>query len=394
MNQIVIKNVEIRVGKEILFINYSENKQETPLFNVFIDKLMNYSYFSKLKDVNKVKAKKDNNDNISLLPFEFRNEHIIALCIACQELLMTQSNMPKVNSPIKIFGDLHGQFEDLLKFFQFFKEPSEAINGDINYCDYLFLGDYVDRGSYSLEVICLLFALKLKYPEKIWLLRGNHEDPTINMNFGFHQECMMRLKKDGNEHKVYNAINSVFCWLPLAALIDNDILCLHGGLGQSVKDLQVIEELKRPITVVHEANTKIEQLIMDILWSDPTETDSIKGIKPNQVRDASKYGNIVKFGPDIVENFLNKNKLSMLIRAHECVMDGFERFSKGNLITVFSATDYCRKHKNAGAILLINSKKEIIPMIIYPQNNIDNIRWIESEEDYLKRPPTPVKTKK
>jgi hypothetical protein len=89
-----------------------------------------------------------------------------------------------------------------------------------------------------------------------------------------------------------------------------------------------------------------------------------------------------------VKSFLAKNNLNMIIRAHECVMDGFERFAGGALITVFSATDYCRKHKNAGAILILKTNYEIIPKMIYPSNTNEN-NWIEDEEQLRRRPPTP-----
>ncbi len=100
-------------------------------------------------------------------------------------------------------------------------------------------------------------------------------------------------------------------------------------------------------------STPEQQLVVDILWSDPTDSDQELGILPNIIRDPAGTGNIVKFGPDRVQQFLNNNNLSMIIRAHECVMDGFERFAGGQLITLFSATDYCGRHKNAGAVLFL-----------------------------------------
>ena len=139
---------------------------------------------------------------------------------------------------------------------------------------------------------------------------------------------------------------------------------------------------------MHEVIDEQSQLVLDILWSDPTDTDHDLGIQPNQLRDPQNAGNIVKFGPDRVESFLEKNNLKMIVRAHECVMDGFERFAGGKLITVFSATDYCRKHKNAGAILIVKTNLEIVPKLIYPSNTNAN-NWIEDEEQLKKRPPTP-----
>jgi len=131
-----------------------------------------------------------------------------------------------------------------------------------------------------------------------------------------------------------------------------------------------------------------EQLVVDILWSDPTDSDSELGIQPNFVRDPNGTGNIVKFGPDRVKTFLENNKASFILRAHECVMDGFERFAGGCLFTVFSATDYCGRHKNAGAMLQITKAYELVPKMIYPLNNADD-NWMMDEESQNKRPPTP-----
>jgi len=190
----------------------------------------------------------------------------------------------------------------------------------------------------------------------------------------------------------FNRVNRLFEWLPLAAIIDNKIICLHGGIGSTVHQISDIESLQRPLEVIHEVSTAEQQLVVDILWSDPTDSDTELGIQPNTIRDPGGTGNIVKYGPDRVEKFLKHNGLSLIIRAHECVMDGFERFAGGQLITVFSATDYCGKHKNAGAVLILKKNFEIIPKLIYPQN-ANNNNWIEDEEALKKRPPTPPRWK-
>lgn len=163
---------------------------------------------------------------------------------------------------------------------------------------------------------------------------------------------------------------------------------MHGGIGANVKKISDIESIKRPFEVIHEAETKEQKLVMDILWSDPTDSDQEMGIKPNIQRDSNGYGNIVKYGPDVVKEFLNTNNLSYIIRAHECVLDGFERFAGGLLITVFSATNYCYRHFNAGAMLIINQQKSMIPHLIYPPEGGNNT-WINDEEYYKQRPPTP-----
>ena len=131
---------------------------------------------------------------------------------------------------------------------------------------------------------------------------------------------------------------------------------------------------------------------MDILWSDPTDSDEEVGILPNKERDSNELGIIVKFGPDIVKQFINENKISYIIRAHECVMDGFERFAGGALVTVFSATDYCGHHKNAGAMIVINQHMQMIPHLIYPPEN-NTSSWINNEEYLKKRPPTPPRVR-
>jgi protein phosphatase len=169
--------------------------------------------------------------------FAFRREHIIALAEECQKVLEEQPMVLRVDAPIKVFGDIHGQYQDLMRFFDLWNCPSE--NGDIESFDYLFLGDYVDRGSHSLETICLLMALKVKYPEKIHLLRGNHEDKWINNAFGFAEECSHRLGEDPAEpDSVFNKINELFDWLPLAALIEDKIVCLHGGIGSTLVSIE------------------------------------------------------------------------------------------------------------------------------------------------------------
>lgn len=319
--------------------------------------------------------------------FNFRKEFIAELADQCIKIVQQQPIVLRVRAPIKVFGDVHGQYQDLMRFFDLWGTPSDDAAGDIEAYDYLFLGDYVDRGSHSLETICLLMALKVKFPEQIHLLRGNHEDRWINNVFGFAEECSLRLDEDCNDpDSIFNKINELFDWLPLAAIIEDRIICLHGGIGSTLADVKQIEALKRPLEVVHEVQNGTQQLIVDILWSDPTDTDEDLGIQPNFIRDPNSTGNIVKYGPDKVDEFLARNHLLIILRAHECVMDGFERFAGGALITVFSATDYCGRHKNAGAVLFITRRFEIIPKLIYPVDNSDNNWMIEGGE---KRPPTP-----
>ncbi len=317
---------------------------------------------------------------------------IMELISRCMQIVEDQPMVLRVEAPVKIFGDIHGQFQDLMRFFDLYSAPIEGPGGDIEGLDYIFLGDYVDRGTHSIETMCLLMSLKIKYPNQIHLLRGNHEDRWINNAFGFHSECLQRLNEDPENPIVYNHFNDLFDRMPLAAVVNDTVLCLHGGIGSSISSISDIEKIKRPLEVIHEVLNIDHQLVVDILWSDPTDSDMDVGIQPNSTRDPTGVGNIVKFGPDRVSEFLKNNSLSLILRAHECVMDGFERFAGGQLMTVFSATDYCGKHKNAGAILFLTNKFEIKPYLIYPQE-CPNRNWDNSEEVLNLRPPTPPRSR-
>ena len=309
------------------------------------------------------------------------------LCMACLEIVKNQPMVLEVRAPIKIFGDIHGQFPDLMRLFAQYGAPSD-MDGDLDAVDYLFLGDFVDRGSFSLETVVLLFALKVLHPNQIHLVRGNHEDATINGLYGFKDECRRRLREDADSPlSVYNLINSLFEYLPCGAVVDGKVLCIHGGIGGSIETIADIAALPRPLKVSQTPSNSLEQRVTDLLWSDPTDSDTHPGITMNETRDPDGSGRIVKFGPDRVGRFLQKNPpLQLIVRAHECVMDGFERFAGGKLITVFSATDYCGHHKNAGALLFVKRDLTVVPKLIYP---IDRNSGQWDSGSIRARPPTP-----
>ncbi|XP_057457550.1 serine/threonine-protein phosphatase BSL3-like [Lotus japonicus] len=278
---------------------------------------------------------------------------IADLCDSAERIFSTEPSVLQLSAPIKIFGDLHGQFGDLMRLFDEYGAPSTA--GDIAYIDYLFLGDYVDRGQHSLETISLLLSLKVEYPNNVHLIRGNHEAADINALFGFRIECIERMgERDGIW--TWHRMNRLFNWLPLAALIEKKIICMHGGIGRSISHVEQIENIQRPIPM--EAGSIV---LMDLLWSDPTENDSVEGLRPN-----ARGPGLVTFGPDRVVEFCNNNDLQLIVRAHECVMDGFERFAQGHLITLFSATNYCGTANNAGAILVLGRDLVVVPKLIHP----------------------------
>ncbi|CAN4080432.1 unnamed protein product [Withania somnifera] len=311
---------------------------------------------------------------------------IADLCDSAERIFSSEPSVLQLRAPIKIFGDLHGQFGDLMRLFDEYGSPSTA--GDIAYIDYLFLGDYVDRGQHSLETMTLLLALKVEHPHNVHLIRGNHEAADINALFGFRIECIERMgERDGIW--AWHRINRLFNWLPLAALIEKKIICMHGGIGRSINHVEQIENIQRPITM--EAGSII---LMDLLWSDPTENDSVEGLRPN-----ARGPGLVTFGPDRVMEFCNNNDLQLIVRAHECVMDGFERFAQGHLITLFSATNYCGTANNAGAILVLGRDLVVVPKLIHPlppalsspENSPERMEDTWMQELNANRPPTPTR---
>lgn len=195
--------------------------------------------------------------------------------------------------PLFVFaGDVHGQYSDLLRLFEYGGYPPKA--------NYLFLGDYVDRGKQSLETICLLLAYKIKYPENFFLLRGNHECASINRIYGFYDECKRRFNV-----RLWKAFTDCFNCLPVAALIDEKILCMHGGLSPDLSHLDQVRNLPRPTAVPDTG------LLCDLLWSDPGR--DVKGWGMND------RGVSYTFGPDKVSEFLKRHDLDLVCRAHQVV---------------------------------------------------------------------------
>ncbi|XP_021742589.1 serine/threonine-protein phosphatase PP1 isozyme 9-like [Chenopodium quinoa] len=249
------------------------------------------------------------------------------LCVNARNIFLSQPNLLQLRAPIRICGDIHGQYQDLLRLFEYGGYPPAA--------NYLFLGDYVDRGKQSLETICLLLAYKIRYPDKIYLLRGNHEDAKINRIYGFYDECKRRFNV-----RLWKIFTDCFNCLPVAALIDEKILCMHGGLSPDLQNLKQIDEIQRPIEIPDNG------LLCDLLWADPDArnegwTDSDRGVS-------------CTFGSDVVAEFLDKNDLDLICRGHQVVEDGYEFFAKRRLVTIFSAPNYGGEFDNAGALLSVD----------------------------------------
>ncbi|RFU75231.1 serine threonine- phosphatase pp2a catalytic subunit [Trichoderma arundinaceum] len=229
--------------------------------------------------------------------------------------------------PVTVCGDIHGQFHDLMELFK--------IGGPSPDTNYLFMGDYVDRGYYSVETVSLLVALKIRYPQRITILRGNHESRQITQVYGFYDEC---LRKYGNAN-VWKIFTDFFDYLPLTALIENQIFCLHGGLSPSIDTLDNIRALDRVQEVPHEGP------MCDLLWSDPDDRCGW-GISPR--------GAGYTFGQDISEAFNHNNGLTLVARAHQLVMEGYNWSQDRNVVTIFSAPNYCYRCGNQAAIMEID----------------------------------------
>ena len=281
---------------------------------------------------------------------------ILSICDEVISILEKGPTLLHLRPGVKIFGSLHGQYRELLRFFDAYGVPD--INpffekSDIEALDYLFLGNFVDRGKHSLEVILMLFALKLKFPQQIHLIRGSHEDQEINWKDGLAYECKTRLRENpASPNSVYCRLNRVFEYLPLAAVLGNKILCIHSGIGNNVESLQQIAEIKRPFKLNHLDQSLIEQkIVFDLLWSDPVLDFESKENMPNEKRDNIAGGKIIRFGTQRIKDFLEKNHLEIIVRSHECVSQGCEKFGNTNLYTIFSHSGYGGLYSNHAAIL-------------------------------------------
>ncbi|VDN15686.1 unnamed protein product [Dibothriocephalus latus] len=222
---------------------------------------------------------------------------IRSIATKAREIILRQPALLELEAPVKICGDVHGQYYDLLRLFEYGGFPPNA--------NYLFLGDYVDRGKQSLETICLLLAYKIKFPENFFLLRGNHECASINRIYGFYDECKRRY-----HIKLWKMFTDCFNCLPIAAIIDEKIFCCHGGLSPELDNMDQIRHLVRPTDVPEHG------LLCDVLWSDPS-----KGVVTWGENDR---GVSYTFGVEIVSKFLKKHDFDLICRAHQvCVLDEF-----------------------------------------------------------------------
>jgi len=272
------------------------------------------------------------------------------LAQGCQKRLATQPPVVRVDAPAKVFGDVHGQLRDLLLMFGLYGSPTHC-GGDIQSMSYVFNGDWVDRGEHQLEVVLLLFALKTVYPSQVFLIRGNHEFRSMSEGMaedGFLYHMQQQLPN--RWRFCYEVLHDAFDWLPLAALVGGVVLVLHGGIGNGSWGLKDLERVQRPL------RWEVAGCVLDALWSDPTDSDHwmYMGVHANEERGLGS--GVMEFGPDVTASFCRREDISLIVRSHQFVRQGYKVMHGGHLITVFTARNYfgeVGQESNDGAILLL-----------------------------------------
>ncbi|TID24576.1 hypothetical protein CANINC_003048 [Pichia inconspicua] len=273
---------------------------------------------------------------------KLKQEQVLKIIKLATKIFESEQNLLHVSSPVTLCGDVHGQFYDLCKLFE--------IGGEPNVTSYLFLGDYVDRGSYSLEVLLLLYAMKINHPQTFTMLRGNHESKQMTQHFTFKSECLVKYSME-----VYRASLKSFCALPIAAIMNKQFLCVHGGISKDIKYVSEINEIDR-----FQIDFPSRGAYCDLMWSDPTndfdEEEYTKNKKKHFIENYER-GCSYMYSYSAVCDFLERNNLLSIIRAHQAQDKGYRMYKKTStqqfpsVITLFSAPNYCGTYGNKAAIL-------------------------------------------
>jgi len=256
-------------------------------------------------------------------------EDLKQLCEIVRDILIRESNVAEISTPVNVCGDVHGQFYDVLELFR--------TGGQVPDTNYIFMGDFVDRGHYSVETFCLLLALKARYPDQVTLLRGNHESRQITQVYGFFDECMQKY----SEPTAWKYCIQVFDLLNTAAVIDGRIFCVHGGLSPGINEVDQIRALDRNREVPADGP------LCDLLWSDPEEIDYWQ---------PSPRGGGCLFGWKATHDFLWANELDLVARAHQLIQEGHQFMFNQKLVTVWSAPNYCYRCGNTASIMQVDTE--------------------------------------
>jgi serine/threonine-protein phosphatase PP1 catalytic subunit len=346
---------------------------------------------------------------LDILPMEYLKkeknaipeELIIAIVRSARSIIYSEPHVVRVAPPVIICGDLHGQYYDLLNLYsrrppyggdhaRFVEQRRQLLRGrgdgdatigskrprsvsadgattqepspstsappsssatPLN--KFLFLGDYVDRGSRSIEVMVTLLAQKILFPDKMFLLRGNHEDEQVASLYGFFDECKRRYSL-----RLFKVFCDLFRCLPVAAVVGDSIFCVHGGISQDVKQISDIPDT-RPCNVPHDG------IISDLLWADPEVRlpHHSNGLYAPSPRNVSYV-----FSPAALEQFLESCDLDLVVRAHQVVEEGYQFFPphERKLITIFGATNYCDEFLNRGAALEVKADLQCAILTLEP----------------------------
>lgn len=260
----------------------------------------------------------------------FSEQLYMTICTLSIQHLKRQPTLINLTGNFVVVGDLHGNIHDLLRILRKNGSPSQT--------KYIFLGDYIDRGDYSLEVMTLLLTLMLMFPESVILLRGNHEVAEINKMYGFYAQIM----KSKYSMNLYKKFNMVFDYLSLAAILNKETLLVHGGIGPNVQTLSAISSIKKPI--------ELTEPVIEMLWSDP----DMKTL----TFSSSTRGQGCCFGISALRAFLMRCSLKRIIRGHQVEATGIGSFDDNRVITVFSSSCYCGR-KNCSAIIHMENEKVI-----------------------------------
>lgn len=317
-----------------------------------VNELLSYLEFFTNESVNKSRKPQYSWGRFDIMDFM---STLITVCEKCIKILEKEQRMVQLSSPVYILGDLHGNYPDLMAF----EQVLWSLGLSLTPSSLLFLGDYVDRGLYGVEIVAYLFAQKVKNPNKVFLLRGNHEIRSIQKAFSFYNECQ---KKFGEEkfYEVWDVINRVFDVMPLAAVVDGKIFCCHGGIPPPwlCPRIDDIDSIPCPLIQPEEESV----LAWEIMWNDPIKTEHItptiaqemdanEGFAVNTSRKTGRY-----FSHEALDTFLRRNDLSHVIRAHEVKAAGFQVQQAGKLLTVFSSSGYCGGPNEAACIFVCQDK--------------------------------------
>ncbi|CAL6056456.1 Serine/threonine-protein_phosphatase [Hexamita inflata] len=253
------------------------------------------------------------------------------LVFRVQTLFVMEPNVVSVPLPVQICGDLHGQFYDVVNLFK--------VGGTPEQCKYIFMGDYVDRGYYSLEVITLLYLYKIIYPYQLYLLRGNHESRAITQIYGFYDQCL----KYYQHSSIWKGFIESFDYMPIAAIAGEQVYCVHGGLSPQCPLLDDVRIIGRAIEV------PIRGALADCLWSDPTTKNMVEYFKP------SDRGAGYEYGPKAVEEFSRSNGIQLIARSHQLAPEGYQFHFNQTCVTVWSCPNYMYKCKNYASIMQVDN---------------------------------------